>query len=62
MNKSYLKKEIIEGLEAVEPFPETLKTTFETSSVLEIIEEVEMELEHVISCIISLKCELEREY
>ena len=59
MNKDYLIQEIIEGLEAVKPFSGTLKITKNNESLMKILEEAEMELEHVVSCIVALKCELE---
>lgn len=58
MNKEYLLQEIIEGLEAVKPLSGTLKITKKNESLMKIIEEVEMELEHVVSSIVALKCEL----
>jgi len=59
MNKDYLLQEIIEGLEAVKPFPESLKETTENESLSKIVEEIEMELEQVMNCISTLKSELE---
>lgn len=59
MNKEYLLQEIIEGLEAVKPFPDSLKETTDNESLTKVFEEIEMELEHVMNCISTLKSELE---
>jgi hypothetical protein len=55
MDKDYLLQEIIEGIKAVQPFPQALKITKKKEKLMHILEEVEMELEHVISCLIALK-------
>lgn len=59
MDKHYLLQEITEGLEAVKPLSVTLKTTKKKESLMKLLEEVEMELEHVVGCIVSLKGEME---
>lgn len=58
MDKEYLLQEIIEGLKAVQPFPRTLAVTKKKDKLMHILEEAEMELEHVISCIVALKEEI----
>jgi hypothetical protein len=58
MNKEYLIQEIIEGLGAVKPFPDSLKEADDNESLLKTFDEIEMELEHVMSCIATLKSEL----
>jgi hypothetical protein len=58
MNKEYLIQEITEGLGAVKPFPDSLKEAEDDESLSKLFEEIEMELEHVMSCIATLKSEL----
>lgn len=59
MNKEYLLQEITEGLEAVNPLSDSLRVETESEILLKVIEEAEMELEHILSSLQTLKSEIE---